>query len=271
MESSVRITRSFINRIYGFIDKTLVMADLEARKIRHDPTELIVRVLQPVLWLLVFGEVFTKIRAIPTPGDIPYIDFMAPGVLAQSALFVAIFSGMGIIWERDLGIVHKFLASPAPRSALALGKSLAGAVRALSQAVVIYLLALILGVNLNGNPLCILGVFFIVIIGAICFSSFSLIIALWVRTRERFMGAGQLLTMPFFFASNAIYPLSVMPTWLRIIARGNPLTYEVDALRTLMLSNFTSANGLWLDFVVLIGATIVLNTIAAILYPRAAT
>lgn len=85
------------------------------------------------------------------------------------------------------------------------------------------------------------------------------------------MGAGQLLTMPFFFASNAIYPLSVMPTWLRIIARGNPLTYEVDALRTLMLSNFTSANGLWLDFVVLIGATIVLNTIAAILYPRAAT
>jgi ABC-2 type transport system permease protein len=92
-----------------FAKKTLVIAELEARKLRHDPTELIMRAVQPALWLLVFGEVFTRIRAIPTSG-IPYIDFMTPGILAQSVLFIAIFYGIAIIWERDLGIVHKLLA-----------------------------------------------------------------------------------------------------------------------------------------------------------------
>ena len=83
--------------------------------------ELIARAIQPALWLLLFGAVFTKVRAIST-GDLPYLDFMAPGILAQSVLFVAIFYGIGIIWERDLGIVHKFLVSPTPRGALVLGK-----------------------------------------------------------------------------------------------------------------------------------------------------
>lgn len=95
---------------------------------RHDSTDLITRAIQPALWLLLFGEVFTKVRAIST-GDVPYLDFMAPGILAQSVLFVAIFYGIGIIWERDLGIVHKFLVSPTPRGALVLGKALSAGVR----------------------------------------------------------------------------------------------------------------------------------------------
>ena len=95
------------------------------RKLRHDPTELFTRAVQPALWLLVFGQVFTRTRAIPT-GDLPYLDFMAPGILAQSVLFIAIFYGIAIIWERDLGIVHKFLVSPTPRAALVLGKAPVG-------------------------------------------------------------------------------------------------------------------------------------------------
>ena len=100
-----------------------MIAELEVRKLRHDPTELVTRAVQPALWLLIFGEVFSRIRAIPT-GDVRYIDFMAPGILAQSVLFISIFYGISIIWERDLGIVHKFLASPTPRTALVLGKAL---------------------------------------------------------------------------------------------------------------------------------------------------
>jgi len=122
--------------VISFIDKTLVIAELEARKLRHDPTELITRAVQPALWLLVFGEVFTRVRAIPT-GNLSYIDFMSPGILAQSVLFIAIFYGIAIIWERDLGIVHKFLASPTPRAALVLGKALSAGVRGLTQAVII--------------------------------------------------------------------------------------------------------------------------------------
>lgn len=254
-----------------FIFKTLAIIELEARKLRHDPTELLMRAVQPALWLLVFGEVFTRVRAIPTPNNLPYIDFMAPGILAQSVLFIAIFSGMTIIWERDLGIIHKFLASPTPRGALALGKSLSAGVRATSQAIVVYLLALILGVGLSWNPLNLIGMLVIIVLCASTFSAFSLMIAFLTKTRERFMGIGQVLTMPFFFASNAIYPINIMPGWLKVIAHVNPLTYAVDALRDLMLKGGTSSLGLGLDFGVLVLATAVLVTIDGMLYPRAAT
>jgi ABC-2 type transport system permease protein len=259
--------RNFLSVIGGFVDKTLAMSEFEVRKIRHDPTEIIMRAVQPLIWLLIFGEVFTHIRAIPT-GDVRYIDFLTPGVLAQSTLFIAIFSGIALIWERDLGIVHKFLVSPTSRGALALGKALSGGVRGLPQAVLIFVLAVILKVQINWNPLALLGVLATVLIGATAFSSLSMIVAFLVKTRERFMGIGQVLTMPLFFASSAIYPISVMPRWLQVIARINPLTYQVDASRRLMLANGVSTYGLGLDFGVLIFSAVVLVIIAARLYPN---
>jgi ABC-2 type transport system permease protein len=252
-----------------FVEKTLVITELEVRKLRHEPTELLTRAVQPALWLLIFGEVFTRVRAIPT-GTLRYIDFMAPGILAQSVLFIAIFHGIAIIWERDLGIVHKFLATPTPRSALVLGKALSAGIRGLSQAFIVYILALFLGVQIDLSPLALLGVMLVVLLGAACFSTFSLIIACLVKTRERFMGIGQVLTMPLFFASNAIYPISIMPGWLRIIARANPLSYEVNALRALMLTGGTGG-AVGLDFGVLLGATTVLVILGGWLYPTVAS
>jgi ABC-2 type transport system permease protein len=254
----------------SFLYKTLTIAELEARKLRHDATELVMRAVQPALWLLVFGQVFTRTHAIPT-GNLPYIDFMAPGILAQSVLFIAIFYGISVIWERDLGIIHKFLASPTPRPALVLGKALSAGVRGLAQAVIVFALALILGVSLDWNPLALLGVLSIVVLGAALFSTFSLIIACIVKTRERFMGIGQVLTMPMFFASNAIYPVSMMPRWLQVMARGNPLTYEVDGLRALMLSGGVSHYGIGVDFAVLLVTMAALVMIAGRLYPNVAT
>ena len=260
---------TFLDEVGGFIKKTLVIAELEARKIRHDPSEIITRAVQPALWLLVFGQVLNTIHAIPT-GSMPYIDFMTPGILAQSVLFIAILSGITIIWERDLGVIHKFLASPSPRAALVTGKALSAGIKGLTQAVVIYLLALLLGVHLDWNPLAIAGTLLAVVLGAMLFSTFSLIIACLVKTRERFMGIGQLMTMPLFFASNAIYPVNIMPGWLQVIARINPLSYQVDLLRGLMLGQaLTAQDGI--DFAVLVVVTIVLVAIGARLYPRAAT
>jgi ABC-type multidrug transport system, permease component len=258
-----------IGWIRNFIDKTLVITELEARKLRHDPTEIFTRAAQPALWMLVFGEVFTRVRAIPT-GNFRYIDFMAPGILAQSVLFIAIFYGIAIIWERDLGIVHKFLASPTPRSALVLGKAFSAGIRAISQAVIIYGLSLLLGVKLSWDPLSLVGIIAVIVIGAGLFSTFSLIVACIVKTRERFMGIGQVLTMPLFFASNAIYPISIMPDWLKLLAHINPLTYEVDALRALMLVGGTSMYGIPFDFAALISSLIVLVVIGARIYPTVA-
>ncbi len=251
----------------GFISKSLTIAEVEIRKLRHDPTELFTRLVQPALWLLVFGQVFTRTRAIPT-GSLPYIDFMAPGILAQSVLFSAIFYGIAIIWERDLGIVHKYLVTPTPRPALVLGKALSAGVRGLVQAVIIYVLALIIGVKLNWNPLALITLVLIVFLGAALFSTFSLIIACIVKTRERFMGIGQVLTMPLFFASNAIYPIDMMPTWPKVISRGNPLTYEVDALRALMVRGGQTSYGIGVDLLVLTAITALFVWIGAKLYPR---
>ncbi len=261
-ESPLRATAEFVR-------KALVIAELEARKLRHDPTELFTRAIQPALWLLVFGQVFTQLRAIPT-GDLRYLDFMAPGILAQSVLFISIFYGISIIWERDLGIVHKFLVTPTPREAIVLGKALSAGVRALSQAVIVYALAAALGVKIDWSPLSLLGMVAVVALGAAVFSTFSLIIACLVKTRERFMGIGQVMTMPLFFASNAIYPIAIMPSWLRVIARANPLTYEVDALRALMLPGGAATYGLGLDILVLVGVTALLIAIAGRLYPKVA-
>ncbi|HEX7553522.1 MAG TPA: ABC transporter permease [Geothrix sp.] len=253
-----------------FIEKTLVITEFELRKLRHDFTELITRALQPALWMLIFGQVFARSGMMHT-GDVPYLDFIAPGILAQSVLFVAIFYGINVIWERDLGIVQKFLASPTPRAALVLGKGLSAGVRSLSQAVIIYGLSLLLGVKLNWSPLALLNVVAIVILGSTLFSTFSLIIACIVKTRERFMGIGQVLTMPLFFASNAIYPTSIMPVWLRTVSHLNPLTYVVDALRTFMLTGSQSTFGLGRDYAVILLTTIVLILVGARLYPRLAT
>lgn len=256
--------------IGALLRKTLVIAELDVRKLLHDPSDLVVRAVQPILWLLIFGQVFTRVRAIPT-GDLRYLDFLAPGILAQSVLFVAIFSAMTIIWERDLGIIHKFLASPTPRVALVLGRALAAGAKSLVQAVLIYLLTALLGVNLNLNPLAILAVLLIVLLGAACFSLFSLMIACLVKTRERLMGIGQLMTMPLFFASNAIYPIALMPPWLQVLSHINPLTYQVDALRGLMLVHGTSTYSLGLNLAVLLLTTLLLTLICARLYPRVVT
>ena len=254
---------AYLRQVYG-------VAAAEVQKLRHDPFELVTRAAQPVLWLVLFGEVMAQIRGLPT-GAMGYLDFLAAGVLAQSVLFVAIFYGIAAIWERDLGILHRYLVSPAPRSALVLGKAVSAGVRGLSQALVVYVLATVLHVAVSLAPLHILGMVLLIVLGAAVFSTLSLIIACLVKTRERFMGIGQVLTMPIFFASNAIYPLQIMPPWLRAVARVNPLTYEVDALRALMIRGGASAFGLRTDFAVLAVAFTILVGIAARLYGRMGT
>lgn len=252
---------------FGFATQTLAVVGAEMQKLRHDPSDILMRAVQPAIWLVLFGGVMAQARGL-SPTGTRYLDFLAPGILAQSVLFAAIFYGISAIWERDLGVLHRYMVSPAPRVALVLGKAMSAAIRGLAQGVVIYLLAVLLGISVSLNPLNILSVAGVVAFGSALFSTFSLIIACIVRTRERFMGIGQILTMPIFFASNAIYPIEIMPDWLKAVSRCNPLTYQVDALRTLMLVDGQSKFGLGLDLAVLAAITAGLILIAARLYPR---
>ena len=239
---------------------------IELQKLRHDRTELFTRAVQPVLWMLIFGETFNRIHAIPT-GHLPYLDFLAPGIIAQSGLFVAIFYGIQIIWERDAGVLTKLLVTPTPRCALIIGKGFAAGIRAIAQVVVVLVLSAILGVTLSTNPLHILATFVIVMLGSAFFSCLSMTIAGIVLRRDRLMGIGQMMTMPLFFASNALYPVSIMPGWLKVLSHVNPLSYEVDALRGLLVG---SPSHLGLDFAVLVGAVVVGVTTASSLVARLA-
>ncbi|MEZ0110938.1 ABC-2 type transport system permease protein [Catenulispora sp. EB89] len=228
------------------------MCAVEIQKLRHDRTELYTRAVQPALWLLIFGETFTRLHAIPT-GGLPYLDYLAPGIIAQSAMFIAIFYGIMIIWERDSGVLTKLLVTPTPRAALVAGKAFAAGVKSVIQAVVVVVLAALLGVSLTWNPLKLLGVAAAVVLASAFFSCLSICIAGIVLTRDRLMGIGQAITMPLFFGSNALYPVSLMPGWLRTISKGNPLSYEVDALRGLLIG---TPSHLPLDFAVLAGAAV---------------
>ena len=258
---SVRATtpRQLLSRV-----GTMCLTELQ--KLRRDRTELVTRAIQPALWLLIFGETFTRLRAIPT-GSTPYLDYLAPGILAQSALFIAIFYGIQIIWERDAGVLAKLLVTPTPRAALVAGKAFAAGIRAIVQAVIVLILAAILGVALTTNPVKLAGTAVVLLLGSAFFCCLSIVIAGLVLSRDRLMGIGQAITMPLFFGSNALYPVDLMPGWLRVINHVNPLSYEVDALRGLLIG--TPAR-LPLDFGVLIGATAVAISVASALLGRLA-
>jgi ABC-2 type transport system permease protein len=258
--------RDWGNPLRLLLVRTGAMCLVELQKLRRDRTELVTRAIQPALWLIIFGQTFTRIRAIPT-GNTPYLDFLAPGILAQSALFIAIFYGIQIIWDRDAGVLAKLMVTPTPRVALVTGKAFATGVRALVQAVVVVILAAILGVHLTHNPLRLLGTAAALVLGSAFFCCLSITIAGLVLRRDRMMGIGQAIMMPLFFASNALYPVAVMPGWLQVVNHVNPLSYEVEALRGLLIG--TPAR-LWLDFGVLAVAAAVGVFVAAALLPRLA-
>lgn len=248
-----------------FALSALTIAEMEARKIRHNSSELWIRAVQPALWLIIFGEALSRARGI-APAGFSYIQFITPGVLAQSVLFVAIFYGITLVWERDLGLLNKLLSTPSPRSSIITGKALAAGIRGIFQAVVVFALALIIGANVRFNLFDMAGVFVVVILLSMFFSSLSMFLASFMKNRERMMGLGQVITMPLFFASNAIYPLSLMPSWLQTIAAANPLSYAVDAMRAMLLTG--DYTYLPVDILVLASSTVAFITLASIALNR---
>jgi len=245
--------------------KSWILAGSEIRKLLHDPTELVTRAIQPILWLGIFGEALSKVRAIPT-GDFTYMQFITPGILTQSVVFIAIFYGLNIIWERDMGLLQKLLVTPTPRLSLVWGKMGSAGVRGLAQAVIVFLFALVLGVPLILTAQSVFWVVIIVMLGAGFFTGLSMIIASIVKTRERFMGIGQVITLPLFFASSAIYPITIMPVWLQYVANLNPLSYMVDGLRSLLVTG--SLTNLPLDLAILTGVTLAISVTSAYMYPK---
>lgn len=243
------------------------IAGADLQRVRREPSVVLTRAAQPLLWLLVFGAAMSRARNLTT-GEVPYQAFIVPGVLAQSVLFIAIFSGLSIIWERDLGITQRILVAPAFRSAIVIGKTLGAGLRALVQVTVVLIVVAVARIPLQWSVLGVLGTLVTTVVGAMLLAAVSMVLASAVRSREQFMGIGQLVTLPLFFASNALYEVALMPAWLRAVAQANPLTYEVEAMRRLLLD--VGPDRLALDAVVLVVGTALAVAGATRLYPRRA-
>src|SRR3954454_22310549 len=169
---------------------TVAMAQAELRKLRHDQLDLVTRSIQPLLWLFIFGTALQSTHALDT-GGVDYRAFITPGVMAQAAMFVAIFFGLAVIWERDVGQLQRLLATPLPRTAIVLGKASGAAVRAVIQAIVLLIVVAIARLDLDWSVWRVPAALVLLAIGTAAFACLSMSIAAAVRTRERFMGIGQ--------------------------------------------------------------------------------
>jgi ABC-2 type transport system permease protein len=246
---------------------TVAMAQAEMRKLRHDHLDIVTRSVQPLLWLFIFGTALSHSHAL-SDGNVEYRAYLAPGVMAQAAMFIAIFFGLAVIWERDVGQLQRLLATPLSRASIVLGKAAGACVRALVQALLLLVVLAAAGIGVRWSVTGVIGTLAMLMLGTAAFACMSMLLAAAVKERERFMGIGQLIMMPLFFASSALYPLSVMPGWLHVVARVNPLTYEVQGLRQ-MLVGVGGAGELWLDFLVVAGFFTVMLIAATRAYPKA--
>ncbi|MEM3085590.1 MAG: ABC transporter permease [Halobacteria archaeon] len=192
-------------------------------------------VVQPLFWLLLFGNLFTRFAAVPGfPAD-SYLAFMTPGILAMTMLFGGVYAGMTVVWDRRVGYLNKLLALPIPRASILLGKMGAQTVRAGVPALVIFLLALAQGVQVaTGVPGALLTMVFALLL-CFSFSGISLVIGALTRQPETFWSVTSFFTFPLLFVSSALVPLEFMPGWLQGAALLNPVTHAIEPMRALLV------------------------------------
>jgi len=223
--------------------------------------------VQPLVWLLLVGNMFSRTRALPGFPASSYLDFMTPGVLAMVSLFGGAFGGMSIIWDRRVGYLSKLLALPISRASIVVGKMLSVAIRTALQIVIVLAVAFLIGVRsvtgIAGLPL----VIFIAILLTFAFSGISLTVGALVKQPETFWAVVNFLTVPMLFMSSALFPLEFMPSWLRLLGRLNPVTYAIDPIRMLMIEGWRwSAIGI--DLIVVFAFTALVAGISTAIFVR---
>lgn len=240
-----------LQRVWATLGRVVAFAIVELQKLQHDRTELVTRMVQPALWLLIFGTTFSHLQVIDT-GSVSisrsWRRASSPSRRCSSPFSMA-YRSFGTATPHP----GEADGDPGAASALITGKAFAAGVRSVAQVVGVLGLAYLMGIALTINPLRIVAAMAVVVLGAAFFACLSMTLAGLVRNRDRLMGIGQAITMPLFFASNSLYPVDVMPAWLHTLSTVNPLSYEVDVLRALLIGTPFHA----VDVVVLLVAPII--------------
>jgi ABC-2 type transport system permease protein len=203
-------------------------------RFKADRMRIITSLVQPVLFLFVLGSGLQSIAGAGTH-CVNVKTFLYPGILCMTVLFTALFSAASIVWDREFGFLREMMVAPVRRSSIVLGKCLGGATVAGLQGVILILLAPLVHVPYKLTMM--LGIFALQLLLAYMITAFGVMIAVRIKQMQSFMGITQMIVMPMFFLSGALFPVSNLPRWLEILNRLDPLTYAVDPMKKLVFNN----------------------------------
>jgi len=265
----------------------LPLTNRELKKWYKAPVILLMSMIQPIIWLALFGKsmnfgaIFTagafNIPGLNIPKDVlnsvtqqlmqstfgthDYFSFLAVGMLSFVALFTAMYSGMSIVWDRRLGFLNKLLSTPLSRGVIPMAKVLSSVIRGLTQSAVVFVIAILLGLDLSHiTILGVIGTFLALFLMLLGLSSLFVMLAIRSTSWESQMAIMNLLNLPLLFASNALFPAKFMPSWLQPIVRINPISYATDVARQLLLGAPGMAS-LTFDFMYLAAFAICLSVL----------
>ncbi len=219
------------------------------------PEEIVGMLIQPVLWVILFGVGMRSLMGTTSPAsENDYMTFIIPGIVAMTAVSVAIAGGSTWLNERLIGIIKEYLVAPIPRLSILMGNATSVITKVLIQSFIIGIVGVIMGARLSNNPLGWIGGLLLITNYGIGFSGFALAVASSTESSEGYHMMIFLLQLPLLFLSNSLYPLTTMPTWMRIGAYLNPTTYIVSGLRQITLGPVSTINlvniPIWLCFTV---------------------
>jgi ABC-2 type transport system permease protein len=206
----------------------------ELIRFANDRMRIVTSLVQPLLFLFVLGSGLQQLSQSGTHG-VDLKTFIYPGILCITVMFTAMFSAASLVWDREFGFLREMMVAPVRRSSIIIGKCLGGACVSSLQGLI--LIALAGAVHVPYDPLLLLGIFGLQLLLAFSITAFGVMIAVRIKQIQSFMGVMQMIVMPMFFISGALFPVSGLPGWLAFLNRIDPLTYAVDPMRRLVFGH----------------------------------
>ena len=229
------------------------------------PVWIFLSLFQPILWLLLFTQIFSSLSMLPQLGGVSYLQFFAPGVVVMTVIFGSAWAGMGMLQDIDMGILSKMLATPVTRPSIILGRVLSAMVMLVIQALIIFVIAVIMGVKLaTGIPGVLLSILIISLLG-LGLAAFSNGLALFFRRQEPLIAAINFIALPTVFLSSTMMPGELLPAWLNTLRQFNPVDYAVVGVRELVLQGYIWSD-LGISLVVLIAWSIAGIVFGAVMF-----
>jgi ABC-2 type transport system permease protein len=228
--------------VNAFLTETYILYQRSMKKLLRRPIAIYFSLIQPVIWMLLFGQIFNRIAGANTQafGGKSYFQFFVPAVLLQTLLFGAAQSGIGIINDMQSGFLNKLLTTPVHRMAILLGRILGDLTRMSLQGLLIVLIAWLAGqlqaerVRYEYGLPGVLAALAIALLFGLGLASLNVFIALKTRNTESTFLIANFFTLPLLFTSSAQLPVTLLPDWLQHVARVNPVTYAIDSMRVLL-------------------------------------